>query len=79
MIKIGSSEQQKYIGSPKGEVGEIDTRAPFESVKAAVNLFGEVAISKDKVAATTRKSRLSSEVTNHMQGFFLTIYVIIAC
>ena len=32
-------------GSPNGE---IDTRAPFKSVKAAISLFGEVAVFNEK-------------------------------
>jgi len=55
----GGTDQQKAVGSPRGEVGEIDTKKPFQSVKAAVSLFGEVAI-KGKPAV--RRSRLSSEV-----------------
>ncbi|XP_057416614.1 WEB family protein At1g12150-like [Lotus japonicus] len=42
--------------SPRGEVGEIDTRAPFQSVKAAVTLFGEVAVSRDRYAVKRRSS-----------------------
>ena len=34
---------------------EIDTRAPFKSVKAAVSLFGEVAFTSDR--STVRKPK----------------------
>ncbi|KAJ6815573.1 WEB family protein [Iris pallida] len=54
---MGMKTRKNSFDSPKAEVGEIDTRAPFASVKAAVSLFGEVAFSAEK---TTRKPKPST-------------------
>ncbi|RZS18541.1 hypothetical protein BHM03_00050833 [Ensete ventricosum] len=49
---MGTKVQQNSTDSRKAE---IDTRVPFESVKAAVSLFGEVAFASDR--STARKPK----------------------
>lgn len=53
---MGVKGRSNSFDSAKIEVGEIDTRAPFESVKAAVSLFGEVAFSGDKSSGRKTKA-----------------------
>ncbi|KAF5730462.1 WEB family protein [Tripterygium wilfordii] len=50
-----AKERPCTTDSPKPEVGEIDTSAPFQSVKDTVNLFGEGAFSGER--ASIKKPR----------------------
>lgn len=48
VAKIRHTATDSPNPSPKPEVGEIDTSPPFQSVKDAVNLFGEGAFSGER-------------------------------
>ncbi|KAK4768017.1 hypothetical protein SAY87_003158 [Trapa incisa] len=55
-------DYQKSAGSTKVEVGEIETRAPFQSVKDAVSLFGEGAFSGEKHPIRKIKSQSAERI-----------------
>lgn len=61
---MGTKARPPSADAEKGEIGEIDTRAPIQSVKAAVSLFGEVRFSSDKSAERKPKAP-QTEVIKH--------------
>ncbi|KAF2299997.1 hypothetical protein GH714_006604 [Hevea brasiliensis] len=62
LIGMGAKERQSATDSPKVEVGEIDTSAPFQSVKDAVTLFDEGTFSGEKPAIRKAKPHSAERV-----------------
>ncbi|RWR83389.1 WEB family protein [Cinnamomum micranthum f. kanehirae] len=58
---MGIKSRENSIDSSKVVVGEIDTRAPFQSVRAAVSLFGEGSLINSKTALKKPKPLLTEQ------------------
>ncbi|KAG6423904.1 hypothetical protein SASPL_114312 [Salvia splendens] len=75
---VGRGESPRVSSSPKTDVGEIDTRAPFESVKAAVSLFGESISPRARPVTKKTKAEeqklLEKETQHHMVSKELEYY-----
>lgn len=54
---MGVKPLPNIVDASKIEKGEVDTSAPFQSVKAAVNMFGEGAFSTKKYTEKNSKPR----------------------
>lgn len=67
-----AKDHQNSKDSPKVEVGEIDTRAPFQSVKDAVTLFGKGAFSGEKPSIKKAKPHSAERVLAKETQFHLT-------
>lgn len=66
--RLGAGTTRR-MASPKAEVGEIDTRAPFQSVKAALSIFVEAGAgnssAQHKRSISTIEERVLEKETQH--------------